>query len=127
MLNENSVLPKVLWPLDKTTMLGTLSFDKSDFESTVSIAVNRHNDKIEILYSTAPIENIEDRTYFVKLYLEKKDDELNVNLAKSSPEIKNDKDIQDIIDLVHNTIIKMNVRPSFFPTGVVKPTNTLKM
>ena len=60
------------------------------------------------------------KEYFVKLIFENKEEAMTLNLQKSSPEIKTEKDVLDVLDSVQNSILMMNTKPEFFSTGVVK-------
>jgi hypothetical protein len=86
----------------------------------IAVDVSRKNDKIEMFYCSAPLENIKEKTYFVKLYFKKGEDGYDVDFDKTSPELKTEEDINNTLNVVRNAIIKMNAKPNFFPTGVVE-------
>ena len=121
MRQEEYILKSVLWPKEKYNLLGNLSYaDSIDFKTITSIDVSRTDQTIEIFYCNAPIENLEDKTFFVKLYMKKEDSGYIVDFKKSSPELKTEKDIEDTLNIVKNAIIKINAKPIFFPTGNIK-------
>lgn len=125
MKKEQDILENILWPKEKMNMVGNLSFANStDFKTMTTIDVSRTEKSLEVFYCNAPILNPEDKTFFVKLYMSKEGDNYVVDFKKSSPELKTEQDIEDTLNTVKNAIIKMNVKPSFFPTGVIE--NKLK-
>ena len=50
--------------------------------------------------------------------------EAKVYVTDGKAVVKTEKDIEDALNTVKNAIIKMNVKPSFFPTSVIE--NKLK-
>ena len=125
MKKEQEVLENILWPKEKMNMAGNLSFSNSaDFKTMTTIDVSRTEKSLEVFYCNAPILNPGDKKFFVKLYMNKEGDNYVVDFKKSSPELKTEKDIEDALNTVKNAIIKMNVKPSFFPTSVIE--NKLK-
>ena len=126
MIKENAVLEQVLWPINKLNILGNLVFsDSIDFDTVYSVAINRREDKLEIFYTSNPIADIENKTYFVKLHLNKVGEDMIPDFEKSSPTVKDLKDVEDVLIQVNSTIAKMNVKPTLFSTGVV-PTKEIK-
>lgn len=129
MKNENEILNTILWPQNKSNLSGNLSFSNSiDLKTIINIDISRTKESLEIFYCTSPLLNPEEKTFFVKLYLSKEGDNYIADFKKSSPELKNEQDIEDTLNTVRNAIVKMNVKPIFFPTGVIenkKPTNKM--
>lgn len=129
MKNEQEILNTVLWPQNKSNLNGSLSFSNSiDFVTTTSIDISRTDKSLEIFYSSSPLMNPTEQTFFVKLYMNRGKNNYIVDFKKSSPELKTEQDIENTLNTVRNAIIKMNVKPIFFPTGVVEDKSTnLKM
>lgn len=129
MRNEQEILDSIFWPPTKTNLNGNLSFSTSiDLITTTNIDISRTGKSVEIFYSSSPLMKPTEQTFFVKLYLNKEEEGYSVDFKKSSPELKTEQDIEDTLNTVKNAIIKMNVKPSFFPTGVVedkKPSNKM--
>jgi len=120
--NEQEVLKKVFWPKDKENFLGNLFFNSTDndFTNTKTIGAARTEKGMEVFYTISPMLEPENRTYFVKLIFDRENDEVSLNMQKSSPEIKNEKDVKDVLDNIQNSIVMMSSKPEFFPTGVLK-------
>lgn len=120
MISESILLKKVFWPLDKLKILGSLIFTNSEnLETIYSMTISRKEKKLEILYTSNPFENVSDITYLIKLSFNKEGNAYSPDLENSSPSIKNMQDVQDVLNLVNNTIAKMNMSPVLFSTGVV--------
>ena len=124
--NENEVLTKVFWMEDKKDKLGNLFFTSTDedFINTNTIGASRTKDTLELFYTSSPIMEPNKKEYFVKLIFNREDEFLVLNVNKSSPEIKSEKDVSDVLDSMQNSILMMNSKPEFFITGVER--NKLK-
>ena len=48
-----------------------------------------------------------------------------LNTQKSSPEVKSENDVNDVLENIQNSILMMNSKPEFFMTGIIK--NKLKL
>lgn len=118
--SENEVLKKILWPSDKTNMLGNMIFSSisDDMANSTEVAVSRQKSSLEIFYSTYLVDNPEDKNYLVKIYYNRSEIGLSLDTEKTSPEIKTSEDIDKVLESIRNTILLMNKRPAFFPTGV---------
>lgn len=120
MRNEQEILNGIFWPQNKENLIGNLSFSNSaDFVTTTNIDISRTEKSLEIFYSSAPLLNPKEQTFFVKLYMSKGEDGYTIDFKKSSPELKTQQDIEDTLDTIRNAIIKMNAKPMFFPTGTI--------
>lgn len=130
-MKEEELLKKVFWSGQKDNMLGNMIFSHTDesFTNTIEVAVSRQEQGVEIAYSSAQMLNPTEKEYFVKLFFVRDgENNLVVDKNKSSPEILTDADVKDVIETVSNAIIKMNVNPDFFPTGVLKsPESKMKL
>ncbi|NCQ51526.1 hypothetical protein GW796_06450 [archaeon] len=127
--NENEVLNKVFWPKGQEKILGNLffNFTNEEMTETKTIGVSRSQKNLEVFYSVADTFSPEKKEYFVKLIFERNDDDLILVATKSSPEIKTKKDIDDVLESLQNSILKMSVNPQFFATGVIeRNTNIIK-
>jgi hypothetical protein len=128
MISESILLKKVFWPLDKLKILGSLIFTNSEnLETIYSMTISRKEKKLEILYTSNTFENVSDITYLIKLSFNKVGNECTPDLENSSPNIKNIQDVEDVLNLVNNTIAKMNVSPALFSTGVVQSIDIKKL
>ncbi len=119
---EIDILKKIFWPREQENHLGNLLFNQVDenFINIKSIGASRTENKLEIFYCVAPLENTEKKDYFIKLIFDRIDNSLLFNQKKSSPEIKTDQDVQDVFKSIQNSILLMNSQPDFFMTGILK-------
>lgn len=121
MRQEQEILNTILWPQNKLNLAGTLIFANTiDFINTTSINISRTNKSLEIFYFSSPLMKPMEQNFFIKMYFKKDIDGYYFDLKKSSPEIKNEDEIDDTLNIIKKAIIKMNVNPIFFPTGVIK-------
>lgn len=121
MKNENEILTTLFWPQEKMNLTGNLSFSNSaDFKTMTNVDISRTKTTLEVFYSTSALLSPEDKTFFVKLYMKKEGDNYVVDFKKSSPELKNEQDVEDTLNTIKNAVVKMNTKPMFFPTGVVE-------
>ena len=125
--NENEVLTKVFWMEDKQDKLGNLFFTSTDesFINTNTIGASRTKDTLELFYTISPMMEPNKKEYFVKLIFDRENDFVTLNISKSSPEIKTQQDVNDVLNSIQNSILMMNSKPEFFITGVEK--NKLKL
>jgi len=128
-VKEEEVLDKVFWPKSKRDLLGTLvhSLASQDMKEVKEISVSRTNESLEIFYSVSPIFKADaEKIYLVKMVFDKNFEDLTLNTKKTSPEISSQGGIQNTLDNIEESIVKMNSKPAFFSTGVEKKPKTTK-
>lgn len=119
-LQEQEVLKKIFWPSEKEALLGNMVFFSANEDfSSQEISVSRNANTFEVFFSNSlPFEK--EKQYFVKMIFDRVGEEIVLDKVKTSPELKTDQDITDTLDSIQNNILKMNTKPTFFPTGVAK-------
>ncbi len=125
--NETEILKKVFWPEDKSNGLGNLFFTNTtdEFINTKTIGAARTEKTLEIFYTIAPMLEPDKKEYFIKLIFNREDGNIILNTQKSSPEVKSENDVNDVLENIQNSILMMNSKPEFFMTGIIK--NKLKL
>lgn len=120
MTNEKEVLQKIFWPENKLNLWGNMIFSaiSDDLKKSTEVAISRKKESLEIFYSTSEMEDPENKNYLVKIFYTRNDKELELNIEKTSPEIKSKEDINNVLSAIQNTILLINGKPNFFPTGV---------
>ena len=120
-MKQESILKKVFWPEDKENLIGNLiyTYVAEDFSFTTEVLVSRKDNLLEILYSTSPVMEPDNKTFLTKLYLDKDEKNITINKDKTSPQIKTEEDMINLLNDIQGAILKMNNKGQFFPTGVV--------
>lgn len=123
MISENNLLKMFLWPQDKKQILGNLVFTNiQNLETEYIVSIDRGDISIEIIYSSNPIGNQDNTKCFIHLILENLGDNWSPNFELSSEEIKNNKDVEDVLKNISSIIMKMNVPPILYATGLSSQT-----